>query len=298
MQVKGTDPVTLKLTYYRADQNGFLVEKYLDSEDRWLSYLDAGVFAKPGDLTEALGEVEKQEIATMIVASGLFKPKTEYIIIGDEPSGGSGVVDLKSMLTTAEYEKLKKLLIMMPRQIFRAWFDKTVVPTLPGLAMGWGIDPIYGVNIMKKPSDDMTWAAFIDLFNQANLEYVNKEQIDPWDWEQEKYQSYLISQDQPALTAIENDLKAYENVDLALDPKAKAIMEDYLTLAKIGDPGLEINRQNSVKELLKRKEYVLAQAIVDAFRYASQTDIGEILTQPIPFDVVAGDGQIVKATRS
>lgn len=296
VQVRGTDPVTNALTYYKADQNGYLVAKFSDAQNKWLDYETDGPFLRPGDLAPALNENDKQQLAIDMINSGLFKPKTEYMLVGDEPRGGHGVVDISAILKPDEVEKIKKLLVMMPRMMLREWFDTEIGPTLPGMAFQvW--DNFYGRSTMRKKSDEMVWAAFLDLFNQANLEYVNREQIEPWEWEQEKYESFLISQNAPAMQAIETEIKNYEDVDLALDPKAKKIIEEFLTLPKLGDPGLEVNRQNSIKELLKRKEYVLAQAIVDAFRYASQTELGETMTQPIPYDIVAPSGQVVKATR-
>ena len=45
-----------------------------------------------------------------------------------------------------------------------------------------------------------------------------------------------------------------------------------------------------------KKEYDLVQAIIDAYRYAAQTNIGDALTKPIPFDISDETGRTVKAT--
>ncbi len=249
------------------------------------------------------------EVATVLASSGLFKEKSEYVIIGDEPVGGRGVVDLKSMLDAAAYATLFQYLQMMPRQILREFFMTKIWPSLPTteetMAAGGGYylgprfvtDPVYGNTYEKKSYESMVWAAFIDMFNEANLSYVNKNHLEPWDWEQQKMEAYYVSSNKEALAEIEAELEGFRNVSLALDPKAKAIMQDMLLMPKLGDQGFEINRQNAIKELLKMKEYDTAKAIVDAFRYASETEIGETLTKPIPYDIVTGDGfQVVKKT--
>jgi len=241
------------------------------------------------------------QVATELAASGLFKEKTEYITIGDEPMGGRGVVDLKSMLDADSYKNLFRYLQMMPRQILRDFFMDKVWPDLP-----WDMyfkasdgmptsarrvqDPIYGGFHYKKTFEDMVWAAFIDMFNEANLDYINKNRLEPWEWEQQKMEAYYVSNNQEAMAEIEQELESISNVGLALDPKAKVVMESMKLMPKLGDVGFEINRQNAIKELLKMKEYETAQAIVDAFRYASETEIGETLSKPIPYDIKTGDG--------
>lgn len=247
-----------------------------------------------------------------VVQSGLFKVRTEYIIVGDEPldkTGGlpPGVFDLKSVLSAEDYDTLYKYLMMMPRSMLHEFFMKKVWPGIPWdqYANGTGPAPtnrpltttIYGESHYKKQYEDLVWGAFIDLFNQANLEYCNKNQMEPWAWEQQKTDGYYISSSQEALNDLAADIQNYQDVALALDPQAKLIMEAYVQLPRLGDLGLEINRQNAIKELLKKKDYLTAQAVVDAYRYAQDTVLGEQLTKPIPFDITAADGSLdVKAT--
>jgi hypothetical protein len=242
-------------------------------------------------------EEDRQALSAELAATGLFKPKTEYLLIGDEPQGGFAVVDLASTLSADEVANLKKFLTFMPRSILKEWFMKVVWPKLPGQDFELGepyFDEFYGVYRQKKRTEDMMWAAFIDLFNQANLAYVNEKQIEPWTWEQEKLESYLLSQNEDQLNELGIQIEREKDIDLGLDPKAVPIMEAYSALPKLGDLGLEINRQNSVKQLLIKKEYVLAQAIVDAYRYASETELGPILTEPLPFDVIVNGTTIFK----
>lgn len=159
------------------------------------------------------------------------------------------------------------------------------------------IKSIYGDSHKQKPYEKMVWAAFVDLFNEANLKYVNDNQMEPWDWEEQKTNAYYISTSKDAIDQLGNEIDEFRNVALALDPVAKDIMEQYLTLTKLGDPGLEVNRQNAIKELLKKREYGSAQAIIDAFKYVEKTRLGTTLTKPIPFNIVTSDGKtIAKAT--
>lgn len=249
---------------------------------------------------------ENQALGQTLKDSGMFKPKTSYLLIGDEPAGGAGVLDLKSFLPSADVESLKQFLTFMPRSIFREWFMTKVWPNLPqnyvwDYRTNTGLSEDYEVygndRRFKKQFEDLLWASFIDLFNEANLSYVNQNQIEPWTWEQQKLEAYYVSQSNEAINAVESEFNSFLDVTLSLDPKAKEIMDAYESIPKLGDQGLEINRQNAVKELLKQKDYVLAQAIVDAYRYAQDTVLGPILTEPIPFDVTNEvGGAIVKKT--
>lgn len=306
-QFKGTDTQTGKLTYYKVENN-VILEKYDDVNKVWLKASAIGFIQVPGDMVPAVTQSDKEALVNNLVASGLFKPKTEYITIGDEPQGGSGVVNLKTMMSAEDVSDIKKFLMFTPRSILFQFFMAKIYPNLP-----WDqytkaedgplsnskrvVDSVSGISYYKKSYQDMVWASFIDLFNEANLEYVNQNQLEPWDWESKKLDAYYVSQSSDSISAISDQIDAFRDVSLALNPQAKTIMEDYLTIPKLGDLGLEINRQNAIKELLKKGEYITAQAIVDAYRYAGETVIGETLTKPIPYDIVAQDGSgIVKAT--
>lgn len=271
-------------------------------------------------------------------AKGFVKLKTEYIIVGDEPRTQKGVINIKSSLKKEDYDNLVKYLTFMPRSLLWDFFMKKIWPNLPwdmytpacpgdnnGMAgldvrkrtsfvlgmkapqsMGAGgvnfafpyVTSIYGDKHQKKDYEDMVWAAFIDVFNEANLKHINENGMDPWEWEAIKLDAYYVSSSKEAIQELDNQLNAYGAVSLALDPEAKKIMEAYSKLPKLGDLGMEINRQNAVKELLKRQDYKTAQAIVDAYRYLSETDIGQELTKPIPYNIVSQSGEtIAKATK-
>ena len=313
----------------KLDKNLTPVEIYDEVNSRWRAYtefLNADPMFKPvdkplvyatydGDDVDSAIVITKEDLETVVVESGLFKVRTEYLIIGDEPLGkrgtqAPGVFDLKSVLEPDDYAAIRQYLTMMPRSMLRNFFMEKVWPGIPWdmIAIETGDnrqptsaryveDPIYGGGHYKKQFEDLVWGAFIDLFNEANLEYCNKNSLEPWTWEGQKTDAYYVSSNQESLNELATQIQAYQDVSLALDPKAKNIMEQYAALPKLGDLGLEINRQNAVKELLKRKEYLTAQAIVDAFRYAQDTIIGEQLTKPIPYDITSEDGStIVRAT--
>lgn len=310
------------LKLFKVDSNNVPVEILDELSNAWRRYseflnldntqrlTEKPIFAQSYEGETPAAAITKEEVASAILSTGIFKEKTEYLIIGDEVQSGSGVLDLKTMLDVADYEALRKYLTMMPRELLRDFFMKKIYPSVPwdwqdalyknGSSMTDPVqikDPIYGTYHYKKAFEDMVWAAFVDLFNEANLEYVNKEQMEPWAWEQKKTEAYYVSSSQEAINALEAEMSAYQDVALALDPQAKKIMEAYVLLPKIGDTGLEINRQNAVKELLKKKDYVTAQAVVDAFRYINDTEMGIALTHPIPYDITSADGGItVQAT--
>ena len=113
----------------------------------------------------------------------------------------------------------------------------------------------------------------------------------PADWETEKQNAYYLSQNPKELEKLKDYLN--RSADLASDPRAKVILENYLKLPKLGDQGLEINRQNAIRQLLLNKEYDAAQAVIDAFRYAVQTDMSAALSKPLPFDVTTSTGQVI-----
>jgi hypothetical protein len=157
---------------------------------------------------------------------------------------------------------------------------------------------IYGWEFLrpKRLFEDMTWAGFIDFFNECNLEYCNQNQIEPWAWEDEKLKAYYVSQDQPVVDEFLNRMQSYQDVNLAQDPRVIELLSQYKELPALGDPGLEISRQNAVRELLAQGEYDAVKGIIEAYRSAEYTVFSEVLNKPIPFDIDTEDGEIIKAT--
>ncbi len=305
-QFKAPNPLTGAYEYYRLDQNGFPLEKYMNGQ--WkkaypilqFTYpIGAGLVRRPANMVPAMSDQDKEQLALELAASNLFKPLTNYLTIGDE-TPGSGAIDFKSLLDEDTYSLLKQYLSFMPRQFLWDFFMQKIYPGIPFAQVygevtegNWITSPIYGTSYMYKSYLNLVWMGFVDMFNVANLAFINETQMQPWDWENEKLLAYNMSQDQAALDEMRARFDEYNNVTLVLDPIAKNIMEQYASLPKLGDLGMEINRQNAVKELLKRAEYDSAQAIIDAFRYAKDTVLGPILINPIPKNIVMPSGVVL-----
>jgi hypothetical protein len=303
IQIKGNDPWSNgALAYYLLDQDHYCYARYSFSNQNWI-YVDQNlpellttmngkitldgisipaqaVFRTPENPRPTLSEEEQLQVENTILNSGLFKEKTEYLIIGDEPGTGKGVVDLSSKLGAEKYTQLKALLAYLPRQYLRAWFDKTVLPSLSSYNQLEGI--VYG--------------AFIEAFNEANLEHINKVQIDPWSWEEEKLRNYYLLENKPLLAELNARFAAYKELNTNPDSQATALMIEYSKLPKIADIGLEISRQFAVKELLARKDYESVKGIIEAYKYANYTILGQAISKPIPFDIISPDGSVIKAT--
>lgn len=98
-----------------------------------------------------------------------------------------------------------------------------------------------------------------------------------------------------AVKSIQDRFNQYEQ-NSNLPVKAQKLLLAYAELPRLGDLGLEISRQSAVNELIKKKQYDMVQAIIDAYRYAHQTEIGKALKEPIPFDIQDQSGRVVKAS--
>lgn len=294
----GTQPGSS--AYFNVDQSSVPVQIYDNGAWRLYSeFLGDSNPKLPLLIDKVLNDAARQNIATNMASSGLFKAKTEYLTIGDEVQG-EGTIDFAGLLRPDDILMLKQYLTFMPRQFLWNFFIQKIYPQIPQAgvlgSMNEGkiiTDPIYGTAYGYKTYQNLVWAGFIEVFNQANLDYINTNKIDAWTWEGQKNAAYVTSQDTAQIAALQAQFTQFNDVTLALDPIAKGIMDDFATLPKLGDLGMEINRQNAVKELLKMKEYTSAQAIVDAFRYAKDTVVGTALTQPIPADVVLSDGTVM-----
>lgn len=279
-QVKGNNPITGVLTYYKMDANGELIYRYNASSKTWEFFRESGPFAIPINITSALSANDMEIIQGAIIDSGLVKLRTEYLIIGDEPPMGKGVLDLRSKLGEERYKQISSLMTVLPRVYLRKWFDKTIMPSLES----------YG-NFVP-----MVWAAFIDIFNEANLKHINEKKIDPWAWEEEKIKNYYLIENKAVLDELNQKFAAYRELNTSPDAVAQSLMVEYQKLKPLGDPGLEVSRQYAVKELLAKKDYASVKGIIEAYRYADYTILGEAIASPVPFDIVSSQGTVVKAT--
>lgn len=295
-QVKGIDPTTGMTYIYKADENGNVFARYNFATRKW----EGKPFPCPNQFTRAISPEESKEIIRHWAEQGFIKPTTSYILIGDEPKGVA-VIDLKTHLPTHDYDTMRELLKLMPRSYLRPWFMKEiwgslagpVTPVLPSENyIGQMYDEIKGG---KKKDEDLVWGAMVDLFNVANLEYVNLNKLMPWDWEEEKLRAYLIKESKTGLDELREKFDAFRKDVLGEDPVAQSLIEEYNKLPKNPDPGLEISRQFAISELLKKKEYNAVKGVIDAYRFANETILGDALSAPVPFDVVAS-GRTIRAT--
>lgn len=279
-QYKGHDPYTGILYYYQFDAAHKMIARFDFQKNTW-EFVDpnSGHYFVPNDLEPAINSSEMETIRSEVYSSGNFKLKTDYIIVGDEPVGGKGVLNLEAKLGKEKYEDFKKLMMFMPRSYLRGWFDKNIMPSLS----------LYG------NFENMVWAAFIDVFNEANLEYIKEKGIDPWSWEQEKLHNYYLAENKPVLDELNERFNNYKELNTAPDPEASALMREYQSIPKIGDLGLEISRQFAIKELLARKEYATVKGIIESYKYANDTILSEAINKPLPFDIVIGDKVLVKS---
>lgn len=278
-------------TYYKVNDSGILVEAYVNNTFTPIIYNPSseptvfvdGSYVKitlppTSALTEAFTSQDADIVVNDIIERGLITPLTEYII-GDHHPVGKAVVSIKSRIGEEDYNKLKSLLTFLPRMNLWAWFQETVMPNIQS----------YG------SYEDMVWAAFVEAFNEANLEYISKNNLDPWSWEEQKVETYYLAENKNALLALEERYDGYIELNVNPDATAKALMLEYSELPKIGDIGLEISRQFAIKQLLIRKEYATVKGIIEAFRYASQSPIASAIEQKLPFDIVMGDNTVLKA---
>jgi hypothetical protein len=310
LQYKGTDPALQVLTYYQIDANGFIVAEYSPTTGNWIGYLDGGPFTMPSDVTNSLSSEDMLNIAASLQAAGTFTANTDYLLIGDEPNPtGEGTLDLSSLISAAQYTQLTQFLTVMPREFLRSWFVANVLPSIPhvipssaspGNSYSNDTD-VADFTTTASPGqpgmyDDLVWGAFINVFNIANLAYVTANNLEPWAWETQKTEAYYTSQSQPAMASLEASLQQDSDTALSLDPQATAVMQNYLALPPLGDPGLEITRQNAIRELLVQQEYASAQSIVDAYSMAGTGVLSQVLTNPIPYDIVTGAGNTIVAT--
>lgn len=233
-----------------------------------------------------------------LIASGLFKAKTDYLLIGDEPKGVA-VLNLQNILKPEELNPLKEVFVAIPRDILKDFFNKEIVSELQ-LADAKKMREIM-IQAGLKPEEvqvdtaivdiatthaDLLWGGIIDLFNVVNLAYVTENKISPDAWEKEKRDAYILSQDKERLKKVEDSIKGASA--LSSDPQAVAILEELVKLPPISDEAMEISRQNAVRQLLIKKEYAYAKALIDVYRYAMETELGAQLTKPLPFNVTRG----------
>lgn len=219
----------------------------------------------------------KQDFNQTLFQAGLFKNNKKYLVVGDEPQGAMSF-DIAQVLSPESAESFKKLSLILPRSMLLEWFEKNLSPSI------------------SFAQRDMIWGAIINLFNETNLNYIKSHPgLTIESWESNKITNMVENSTNEAVKSIQDRFNQYEQ-NSNLPVKAQKLLLAYAELPRLGDLGLEISRQSAVNELIKKKQYDMVQAIIDAYRYAHQTEIGKALKEPIPFDIQDQSGRVVKAS--
>lgn len=314
-QLRGTDPSSGMSYLYEVDANGILVARYDELNNEWLSFKTYGPFQRPTDLREPITKEEAVGILEDVKSQGLITYATDYITTGDEPGGynfdqgmgssqsleqmsyegianaisakkGPYVLNIRDQVSAEDLKNLKNLFKLMPRQMLGEWFNFNIAE---GLDTG-GLDgPI--IKGSRRVGYGMVWAGIIDIFNEANLEYIRENNLAPWDWEEEKMKVYLTSQNKSEMEKLRLKFEEYSS---QFDLRAQKIMAEFAALPKLGDVGLEVSRQYAMSEFLKNGDYDSAEIVVKAYQTANQTEMKEALASPVRYDVEI-EGQVFKA---
>lgn len=322
VQYQGTDPSSGQINIYQVDQNGYLWKRFNASSGSWDSST-LGEFSRPANLTPLFGAQEQAQAADALTTNGVITEVTPYLIVGDEPDISlQNAIDLSTMLKPDDLTAIKSIFSQLPRAVLWQWFKDNVQNALPNgytvdkkgvptMTYGPGGIPLYSIrqNIYgetpttRKLMQDETWSAFINLFNESNVEAIKVQMpFAPlssqtfWDWEAKKVEAFNAQVTSDEMKTLDTTMDSYIEAATPVDPEASYLMQQYALLPKIGDLGLEISRQNAIKELLKQKEYKAVEGIIDAYKYLHTTMLSDAVTSPIPFDIVSSDGSLVQKT--
>ena len=249
------------------------------------------------------------DVIEALVSSNLYIVPTAYL--PDEPlKEGVAVLDVDAVLEPDHLDSLTKAFLSIPYTQYEEFFNKEIWVDIPQAKMLPVPTPVprpFKVFEKVTPQSDFIVAnvpvnidashrglifnGLKDLYRRVNLQYCKENNTTPVEWEKMKTEAYLLSQDPKRVEAIKESMKLM--ADLSLDPKAKVILEKYVQLPKIGDVGLEINRQTSIRQLLLAKEYETAEAIVEFFRYAAESSLAKSIESPLPFDITDQSGTVI-----
>ncbi len=314
-QYRGTDPSSGMSYLYEVDSNGIVVKRYDELKNEWLDFKTYGPFQRPADLREPITKEEAVGILEEVKSSGLITYATDYITIGDEPGGhnftqgmgstqsiqamsyegianaisakkGPYVLNIRDQVSVEDLGNLKNLFKLMPRQLLADWFNFNIAE---GLETGGDDGPI--IKGSRRIGYGMVWAGIIDIFNEANLEYIRENNLAPWAWEEEKMKVYLTSQNKSEMEKLRAKFEEYSS---QFDLRSQKIMSEFAALPKLGDVGLEISRQFAMSEFLKNGDYDSAEIVVKAYQTANQTEMKTALASPVRYDVEI-EGQVFKA---
>jgi hypothetical protein len=200
--------------------------------------------------------------------------------VGDEPPAGTSVLDLSLVFSGLTMANLGNFLTYLPRSMFTPWFNQSVLPNIVAPAPVLGKFGIVNTTatVTLQDAQNMVRASFLSFFNQTNMQYANAQKIDPWAWETLKTEAYYQQAASPQESTVFQN--AVNNVDL----QAISLAQQYQSLPLLGDPGLELRRQNAVLWLLNNKYYSDAQDVINQFKNLSNVQ-NAIISVPIPVPI-------------
>lgn len=211
------------------------------------------------EITDITGSPVSDEDVKTIQSAIDSIPKvefTEYLKIGDEPFFTIMTVDLKQYLDPLTYETIRESLKLMPRSRLRPFFEEKILPVIE--------------NFYKH----VVWKSLLNLFNEANIEVINRLGLTPWAWEEIKTEAVYMKEATSGLDMFTQEIGLQQlGFNQALEARQRSILEEeYTKLPKLADEGLEIARQAAIKRLLDLKEFNEVSKIIQAYKQATDDE--------------------------
>jgi len=262
-------------------------------------------FEMPTNTSILFGDTQKGQVQSQLEGQNIIVPEAEYLVLPDEPQvDGSDVINLQTQMSSSQWSDLMTLFSQMPRSYLQNWFTTNVLPNLPtgsvvvGGGLNWTPTTLTLTQVGETSIANEVYLAFIHAFNTANINYLSNQGTaltipNFWAWEQTKLENLYASQAADTQSAFLVEIDQYLTANLPADPQAQNLIDQYSQLPPIGDPGLEISRQNAVNQLLIQGEYTSVQGIIDSYSYVDTTVLSTIVKSPIPSNVVTPSGIVV-----
>ncbi len=204
-----------------------------------------------------------QEVYDQIMKiSSWADPFISYFVLPEKPKtpiGGDDPLPMRAVVGEKSWPQFQSFLKFLPARFIGGWFDQNVEPHITD----------------KSQVPAIKYATFLTFKNLTDLERISRKIFLPAQWEAIKTAGFYASQGQT------NALKAFLASN---DPKAVAIAKQYASLYPLGDPGLELRRQNAVVWLIQNGEFDDAQMVIDKYKNLDPISQGIVLvpiTEPI-----------------
>lgn len=300
-----------------------LLNVYDPTSNSWAPATSTQVSVQYKNISPIFDDAAKNTVNNQLLSSNMIVLKAQYLNFVDEPEASSDyVIDISQSMTPAQIAQLKMFFSQMPRSNLKDWFNENILPslstsqmTVPGPVINTKTSPVALTQIRTVGTStptfytfqmlafiDHVYLAFIHFFNESNVEFLMSQgtaltENNFWAWEKTKYEAVYASNEAVNDQNFSAEMNDYLTQNIPSDPQAQQLIDEYNELPPAGDPGLELSRQSAINALLQQKEYDTVQAVIDSYRYVDSTVLGDIITQPVPFDVATPQG-IVRATAS